>query len=207
MPQLASWMIVRDEKWFAPILAMRPEVALCNAATGEVDFDEIDALLLTGGNDISPEFLHQPVPDPSVLEKGDPARDNWEFAAARAAVARGVPILAICKGMQVLNVALGGTLRLDIPGHNLPEQKLHDIQPLRIDPSARHRFEKVNSSHHQAIDRVADGLVVEAWCATDDVIEQMRLDDRTFGLAAQYHPERGPLYAPLFTDFLDNLTG
>jgi putative glutamine amidotransferase len=99
-----------------------------------------------------------------------------------------------------------GTLRLDIPGHNLPAQKSHDVQPLRSDASAAHRFEKVNSSHHQAIDLLADGCVVESWCATDDVIEQFRLRDRPFGLAVQYHPERGSLYEPLFADFLAELT-
>jgi putative glutamine amidotransferase len=104
--------------------------------------------------------------------------------------------------MQLLNVALGGTLRLDISGHNLPEQREHDIQPLRNDRSAAHRFPQVNSSHHQAIDRPGDNCMVEAWCATDDVIEQMRLTDRSFGLAVQYHPERGTIYGQLFDDFL-----
>jgi len=147
------------------------------------------------------------VPDPSILEKPDLSRDKWEFAAVDNALDRGLPIFAICKGMQLLNVALGGTLRLDIPGHNLPAQKSHDVQPLRNDASAAHRFEKVNSSHHQALDLLADGCVVESWCATDDVIEQFRLRDRPFGLAVQYHPERGSLYSPLFADFLGRISG
>ncbi len=205
MPNLASWILPKDEKWFGPFLAMRPGINVRNAAREPVALEEMDALLLIGGNDISAEFLRQPVPDPSVLEPGDLPRDKWEFAAVQSALDRGLPILAICKGMQLLNVALGGTLRLDIPGHNRPEQKSHDIQPLRNDTAAAHRFEKVNSSHHQAIDRLADGFVVESWCAQDDVIEQMRLTDRPFGLAVQYHPERGPLYAPLFSDFLSHL--
>jgi putative glutamine amidotransferase len=206
MPNLASWIRRRDEKWFHPILATRPEVKLHNAARRLVALEEMDALLLTGGNDIGKEFLRQPVPDPSVLEKPDPRRDQWEFAATQNALERGLPILAICKGLQLLNVALGGTLRLDIAGHNLPAQKSHDIQPLRNDRSAAHRFEKVNSSHHQAIDRLAQGCTVESWCATDDVIEQFRLDDRPFGIAVQYHPERGTLYGPLFADFLGRLS-
>ncbi len=205
MPRLASWIRHRDEKWFYPILATHPQVKVLNAAGDEFALEEMDGLLLTGGNDISQEFLRQPVPDPSILEKGDLPRDKWEFAAAQNALDRGLPIFAICKGMQLLNVALGGTLRLDIPGHNLPEQKSHDVQPLRNEASAEHRFEKVNSSHHQAIDRPADAFVVEAWSAADDVIEQMRLRDRPFGLAVQYHPERGSLYAPLFRDFLDRI--
>ncbi len=207
MPNLASWIRRRDEKWFNPFLATRTEITVLNAARSPMLLEEMDALLLTGGNDIAAKYLRQPVPDPSVLEKPDLPRDEWEFAAVKIALERGLPILAICKGMQLLNVALGGTLRLDIPGHNLPRQKSHDVQPLRTDRSAAHRFEKVNSSHHQAIDRLADGCVVESWCATDDVIEQLRLDDRLFGIAVQYHPERGTLYGPLFADFLDRIIG
>ena len=99
----------------------------------------MDGLLLSGGSDISPEFLRQEIPDPSVLDKQiDPARDRWEFQAVRTAFSRGLPILAICKGLQVFNVALGGTLKLDIQGHNLPDQKQRDIQPLRT--CAGHRI-------------------------------------------------------------------
>jgi putative glutamine amidotransferase len=81
----------------------------------------------------------------------------------------------------------------------------HDIQPLRNERAASHRFEKVNSSHHQAIDRPADGFEVESWCATDDIIEQVRLREYPFALAVQYHPERGPLYQSLFDDFFARL--
>ncbi len=168
----------------------------------------MDALLLTGGNDISQEYLRQPVPDPSILEKPDLPRDEWEFAAVQSrARSRAADPRDLQRACNCLNVALGGTLRLDIPGHNLPAQKSQDVQPLRNDASSRHRFEKVNSSHHQAIDRLADGCVVESWCATDDVIEQFRLRDRPFGLAVQYHPERGSLYGPLFADFLGRING
>jgi putative glutamine amidotransferase len=207
MPNLASWIRRRDKQWFDPILATRPELNVRNAARQIVALEEMDALLLTGGADISQEYLRQPVPDPSVLEKPEPPQDEWEFAAVKVALERGLPILAICKGMQVLNVALGGTLRLDIAGHNLPMQKSEDVQPLRSDASAQHRFAKVNSSHHQAIDQLADGCVVESWCAADDVIEQFRLSDRPFGLAVQYHPERGTLYGPLFQEFFDRISG
>jgi putative glutamine amidotransferase len=104
-----------------------------------------------------------------------------------------------------LNVALGGTLKLDIPGHKSPEMRDRDIQPLRYDRRAKHRFRKVNSSHHQAVDGVADGFEIEAWCAHDDIIEQMRLRDYPFALAVQYHPERGKIYDDLFEDFLSRL--
>ncbi len=207
MPKLASWIRPKDEKFFQPYLALRPDVEVWNAAQERGQLAEMDALLLTGGNDIAKEFLRQPVPDPSILEEPDIPRDKWEFEAVQNALERGLPIFAICKGMQLLNVALGGTLRLDIPGHNLPEQKNFDVQRLRTDDGAAHRFEKVNSSHHQAIDRLADGCVVESWAAKDDVIEQFRLTDRPFGLAVQYHPERGTIYGALFADFLGRING
>ena len=63
----------------------------------------------------------------------------------------------------------------------------------------------MNSSHHQAIDRLGDGCEVEAWCATDDIIEQIRLRNYPFALAVQYHPERGRIYNELFEDFFSRL--
>ena len=207
MPKLATWMRARDEPWFRKAFAPHPAVEFHNAMAGPLVMSEMDGLLLTGGPDIAPEFLHQDVLDTSVLDlDADAARDGWEFQAIKDALANELPILAICKGLQVFNVALGGTLRLDIPGHNAPEMKDHDVQPLRTDRRATHRFETVNSSHHQAVDRLADGCEVEAWCATDDIIEQMRLTDYPFALAVQYHPERGgEMYAPLFADLVSRL--
>jgi putative glutamine amidotransferase len=208
MPNLATWMRAKDEKWFQPFFAKHPEITVWNARTRNVRLDQIDGLLLTGGSDISPEFLRQKVTDPSLLDKHiDPERDRWEFDAVQEALLRGLPILGICKGIQVLNVALGGTLKLDIPGHNLPGQKEQDIQPLRYSANTTHRFENVNSAHHQAVDRVANGFEVEAWCAADDIIEQMRLRNYPFALAVQYHPERGKIYDALFEDFFSRLDG
>ena len=206
MPSLATWMRGKDQEWFQPFFDKHPDIPVCNARKGGVAIEKMDGLLLTGGSDIAPEFLRQEIVDPSVLDKDvDPARDRWEFAAVKDALSRGLPILAICKGLQVFNVALGGTLKLDIPGHKLPEQKEHDIQPLRSDATATHRFDRVNSSHHQAIDRLGEGLEVEAWCATDNIIEQIRLRDYPFALAVQYHPERGKIYDELFEDFFSRL--
>ncbi len=201
MPNLATWMREKDEKWFQPFFAKHPEIKVHDARKGAVELDEIGGLLLTGGSDIAPEFLRQRIVDSSVVEDVDLARDRWEFEVVQKALARSLPILAICRGLQVLNVALGGTLKLDIPGHRLAEQKDHDIQPLRCDAKAVHRFEKVNSAHHQAVDRLGAGFQVEAWCATDDIVEQMRLRDYPFALAVQYHPERGMIYDALFEDF------
>ena len=205
--QLASWIRECDEPYFAPILARRPDIRALNARVESVDVCSAHGLLVTGGPDIDAAFLHQLSVDVSLIRNPDPARDAWEFAAVRTAVERGLPILCICKGVQVLNVALGGTLHLDIPGHNLPEMKTADVQPLRYADSARYRFEKVNSAHHQALDRVADQLEVEAWHAGDGIIEQVRIRDYPWGIGVQYHPERGPAYIALFDDFLAQLRG
>jgi putative glutamine amidotransferase len=207
MPNLAIWMRPKDEKWFQPFFAKHPDIHVFDASKGQIPMDKMDGLLLTGGSDIAQEFLRQENVDPTLIDKDDldPKRDRWEFEAISKAVTRGLPILAICRGIQVLNVALGGTLTLDIPGHRLLEQKEQDIQPLRYDGKAKHRFENVNSSHHQAIDRVADGFEIEAWCADDDVIEQVHLRDYPFALGVQYHPERGKIYDALFEDFFQRV--
>jgi putative glutamine amidotransferase len=206
MPNLATWMRAKDEKWFQPFFAKHPDIHVFDAREGELSMDQMGGLLLTGGSDVAPEFLRQENVDPTLIHNDvDPVRDRWEFDAISTALARGLPILGICRGIQVFNVALGGTLKLDIPGHNLPEQKEHDIQPLRYGANTTHRFENVNSAHHQAVDRVANGFEVEAWCAADDIIEQMRLRNYPFALAVQYHPERGKIYDALFEDFFDRI--
>src|SRR3954447_9126505 len=206
MPKLATWIREKDQKWFRPFLDSEPEIQVLNALGQPVDMADADGLLLTGGADIAPELLRQEVPAGIELDTDiDLERDRWEFAAVSEAMSRALPIFAICKGMQVLNVALGGTLKLDIRGHRAPEMKEHDIQPLRHDRAARHRFEKVNSSHHQAVDRLAEGFVVEAWCEDDDIIEQMRLANHPFAVGVQYHPERGRIYNSLFRDFFSRV--
>ena len=153
---------------------------------------------------VQPRFqLRQPVPDRGLIEDPDPARDAWEFEAVAQALKRRLPLLAICRGLQVLNVALDGTLVLHVPNHD--DAKYENVQPLRYAEGAELQFPKVNSSHHQALDRLGSGLVVEAWSVADGVIEQARLADYPFGLAVQYHPERDALYQPLFKAFVDRV--
>ena len=205
--RVISWIRECDEQPFANFFEKHSAIQLLNARATSVDFTEADGLLLTGGPDVSVEFLRQPVSDPSVIQDPEPERDAWEFEAVKFALSKGLPLFAVCKGAQLLNVALGGTLHLDIRGHDLPEQKFQNLQPLRYaNHASSHetpRFEKVNSSHHQALDRLGDGLEIEAWCATDDVVEQVRLRGHPFALGVQFHPERDALYAPLFEQFFD----
>lgn len=212
MPTLATWLRDSDEAPFAPWLTRRADVQTRNArhlgsAIGLELLAGMDGLLLSGGPDISAGFLrHQTLPaDAPIEEDAEPERDAWEFAAVVRALERGLPIFAVCKGHQVLNVALGGSLLLDIRGHDDPADRFREVQPLRYDASAPggRRYERVNSSHHQAVDRLGDGLLVEAWHAGDGTIEQMRLRDYAPGcVGVQYHPERGAQYAGLFDDFL-----
>ena len=202
MAYLASWIRELDEADFLSFFSTHAGLTFHNARLEAVNLEEIDGLLISGGPDISAEFHNVPITAPELILDAEPARDAWEFAALKRALERGIPLLCVCKGMQVLNVALGGTLHLDIPGHNLPEQKRQNTQLLRHSGAARHRFDHVNSSHHQAVDRLAPGLEVEAWSALDDVIEQVRLTSHPWALGVQYHPERDPLYAPLFEDFI-----
>lgn len=203
---VASWIREGDEENFARFFAGHPDLKLANARTGAVDLTEAAALLLTGGPDVAADNLRQPVPDPAVILDAEPERDAWEFPALGAALARGLPILAVCKGVQLFNVALGGTLHLDIPGHSLPEQRLANIQPLRVGRGASVAFAQVNSSHHQALAALAPGLEVEAWSAADDVIEQVRLRKYPFALGVQYHPERDWQYTELFELFISQIT-
>ena len=202
MKNIATWIREVDGPPFARVFAAYPDLRLWDARVEAVPA-EIDGLLLTGGEDVSQEFLHQPVPDPGLIEDTDPARDAWEFAILPRVLEKRLPFFAICRGIQVLNVALGGTLHLDIPGHaNL---KFDNVQPLRYVNGAAIQIPRVNSSHHQALDRLGSGLVVEARCTDDEIIEQARLRGYPFGLGVQYHPERDPLYQPLFDAFVEHV--
>jgi putative glutamine amidotransferase len=208
MPNVLSWIREKDETNFDAFFTPHPEVTLVNARRGIPDLADMDALLLTGGADICAAYLRQPVAEAELAlieEDAEADRDAFEFAALAAALERGLPILTVCKGTQVLNVALGGTLHLDIPGHDLPEMKLHNVQPLRFSNDATIRFDRVNSSHHQALDKIGSGLTVEAWCSSDGVVEQVRMDNYPFALGVQYHPERDSSYKPLFELFLDKV--
>src|SRR5215831_6400750 len=92
MPNLATWIRQKDAKCLRTIFAKHLDVKVWNARTRNVPLDKMDGVLLSGGSDISPEFLRQEVPDPSVLDKQiDPERDRWEFQAVQDALSRGLP--------------------------------------------------------------------------------------------------------------------
>ena len=203
MFNLATWIRDCDEHWFIRLFARWPGIVIHNARERQVDVHAMDALLLTGGGDISAEFLTQKVTQPKCIIDTDSLRDRWEFCALREILAAKKPLLAICRGLQVLNVVTGGTLYLDIRDHDIAETT--NIQKLRYDSAAIHRFNAVNSSHHQAIDTLGHGIAVEGWSSTDDVVEQARLRDYPFGIGVQYHPERHSQYRSLFDDFYEHI--
>jgi putative glutamine amidotransferase len=204
MKHVASWIRECDLDPFANVFQNYPDLRIWNARIEPLDWHRMEGLLLTGGSDISEGYLNQPVSDKNLIEDADPERDAWEFGHLPMALAARMPIFAICRGLQVLNVALGGTLFLDVPGHD--DAKYQNIQELRYFSGANHQFPRVNSSHHQALDRLGEGVVVEARCVADDIIEQAHLGNYPFAIAVQYHPERDSLYRPLFDDFFSRVS-
>jgi putative glutamine amidotransferase len=186
---------------------------------------EVDGVLLTGGGDVDPVFYGEER-HPST-EDAEPGRDEFEIDLARRAMADDVPMLAICRGAQVLNVAAGGTLVQDIPTgvesdltHSVQEPKnaeCHDINltagsrlanalGTRIDAECSCR---VNSRHHQSVGRPGTGLVVSA-TAADGVIEGIEKPDHPFCIGVQWHPENfwaTGEFAPLFEAFVQAATG
>jgi putative glutamine amidotransferase len=197
---IATWIDADAWPFFETVFANYPDVLLWNARIGMLP-DAPHGLLLSGGTDIGHDWLHQAVPDPSLVRHPVDERDAWEFYYLPRAMARRLPIFAICRGVQVLNVALGGTLHLDIPGH--ADLRYDNVQPLAYSDSAKLQIPKVNSSHHQALDQLGQGIEVDARHAEDGTIEQVHLNDYPFGHGVQYHPERDILYRPLFDAFIE----
>jgi len=204
MKEVISWIREKDEEFFRRAFAPYPDLRVWNLRTQQKEAPEkMDALLLTGGSDISEGFLRQPVPDPALIHDADPERDALEFPLLERALAEKLPVFAICRGFQVLNVARGGTLHLDVPGHD--HDRFNNVQKLDYEPDATLRIPQVNSSHHQALDRLGDGIKVVARHEGDGIIEAVRLEGYPSLLAVQYHPERDELYQPLFDFFAENV--
>ena len=164
-----------------------------------------DALLLPGGGDVDPALYGES--RHSTFDPPEAGRDEFEIELARRAREIDMPILAICRGLQLLNVARGGSLIQDIPdqvpgalGHAKREPADAIAHEIRVDRSSRlaqlltkgapvpDGLHPVNSRHHQAINRVGDGLVVTA-VAPDGVIEAVEDPAMTFCVAVQWHPE------------------
>ena len=156
----------------------------------------LDGLIITGGKDVDPATYGQQA-HPATEE---PARDRdaWEFALLAAALRHRIPVLGICRGAQVLNVALGGTLHQHLPdviGHNghrageavFTDSTVRAVAGSRVAELLGPSVE-VKCYHHQSIDRLGDGLVVSA-VDLDGVVEAIELPGPDFVVAVQWHPE------------------
>ncbi len=198
---MLSWLMSAG---VVPILVPRAKGALV------VDdlLDGLDGLVLQGGADMSPQHYGE---EPARPEwSGDALRDVYEMELVRACIARRLPLLGICRGAQVLNVALGGSLYQDVETTH-PEGKVHrnweiydeHAHEIAVEPGswlARHFGDrlpvgvKVNSVHHQALRRLGKGLVVEARSLPDGVVEAVRYApdgeaSPPFAYGVQWHPE------------------
>ncbi len=185
--------------------------------------DALDGLLLQGGNDVAPESYGETALDPAW--RGDAVRDRYEKELIQAFVNAGKPVFGICRGLQMLNVAFGGSLWQDIqtqlPGslhHVKPEMYERNLHPLDFVPGThlaslfpQSRGGLVNSIHHQSIRELAPGFVVEARSPEDGIIEAIRKDGKGFVAGVQWHPEFRPRSevhtlddSPILIDFLRN---
>jgi putative glutamine amidotransferase len=172
-----------------------------------ITVDGLDGLVLAGGTDIDPA-LYGAEPHP---ETGNPDRDRdrLEVALLHEALERDLPVLAICRGMQLLNVALGGSLAQHIEGHRVPGEAV--VHSITLAPESKVGAilgageYGVNSRHHQCVQRLGSGLTVVGR-APADVIEAVELDGKRFVIGVQWHPEDRREDWKLFTAFRDAMS-
>jgi len=164
--------------------------------SAEIDFIEnppaleaLNGLMLTGGTDVDPAFYGEsrhPETDPPDIE-----RDQRERTLLLDALDRDIPILAICRGMQLLNVVLGGTLKQHIENHRVRGQlNAHDVNigaRTKLASILQPGAYAVNSRHHQCVQRLGEGLIVSA--KAGEVVEALELPGKHFVIAVQWHPE------------------
>jgi putative glutamine amidotransferase len=170
------------------------------SADPDVVLDLLDGLLLAGGADIDPRFYG--APRAPATQHTVPERDEFEIALTRRAIERDIPFLGICRGMQLLNVAQGGTLTQDLPtalGHTehcrVPGKFAGAEHPVHLAPNSRaalaagEQHHAALSHHHQGVERLGDDLVVSGWADVDDLPEAIEVPDKRFALGVQWHPE------------------
>jgi putative glutamine amidotransferase len=159
--------------------------------------DMVDGLVITGGGDLDPSSYG--AERHAETGESDAARDAFDLALIAQALERDTPVLAICRGAQALNVALGGTLLQHLPEHTGSDHGVYDrhterVHRVRIDPGSRLASVVgatevfVNSLHHQAVDEPGEGLVAVAW-SDDGAIEAVESGDDGGPFGVQWHPE------------------
>jgi putative glutamine amidotransferase len=210
---VAHWLMQRDVLAF---MVPSPEGSTRrpgSKATVAAYAAELDGLVLMGGSDVCPESYGEKPLRPEW--NGDRIRDDYEMALLRAFVDDGKPVLGVCRGAQLINVAMGGTLYQDIatqvPGalnHRnwaIYADNCHAISIVPGTALARlyphTRLTKTNSIHHQAIHQLGRSLAVEAWSEPDRMIEAIRWNGPGYVFAVQWHPE---FHAPSNGSFIDD---
>ena len=173
---------------------------------------ELDALVLMGGSDICPASYGETTMQPAW--NGDRVRDDYEIALYRAFVAQGKPVLGLCRGAQLINVAHGGTLYQDIPTQR-PDALRHRMQSIydknchatSLVPGSslaalypRQALVKTNSVHHQGIKDLGRDLVIDAWSEPDHIVEAIRGTGTSYVVGVQWHPEFHPENDTTFID-------
>jgi len=193
-------------------------IVLKNSDDADSVVKDLDGVLLTGGLDVDPSLYGEAA---HATTQTSPDRDQFEIPLSKAAIAQDLPIFAICRGVQVLNVAAGGSLVQDIPSavttelnHSIDIPKDHLAHPVSITPGTRlagalgggadlETF-PVNSRHHQSVARVAPAFVVSA-VSPDGVVEAIERPDKAFCVGVQWHPEnfwKSGEFAGLFNAFV-----
>ncbi|MEN9621007.1 MAG: hypothetical protein RL499_1200 [Actinomycetota bacterium] len=176
--------------------------------------DCLDGLILTGGKDVDAALYGERAHPENDAPRPD--RDAWEIALVRAAIARDLPLLGICRGLQVLNVALGGTLVQHLPdviGSNrysygnatFADNPVITVPGTRIGGMLGESL-TVKSYHHQAINHLAPGLTISAR-GDDSIIQAVDIDGMSFGVAVQWHPEETPDDLRLFAALIEAARG
>ena len=225
MPLIGLTNCRKIEDYRQSVLHVGGEVRVLDVSTDlKAALEGLGGLMLTGGGDVAPATYGEP-PHPTI-EEAEPGRDEFELGLVLLARKQRLPILAICRGAQVLNVAYGGTLVQDIPSqvpgalsHKLevpPHQAFELAHEIWLDKDTvlsklmRERLSdsdacEVNSRHHQAVRNLAPGLIVSA-TAPDGVIEAIEDPAAGFCLGVQWHPEnfwRTGEFRPLFEGLLE----
>ncbi len=184
--------------------------------------NDVDGIVFTGGADVDP-IRYGKESEREFCEEINPERDEMEFAFADKADERKLPIMGICRGLQLLNVHYGGTLIVDLPrAGKLPHTKINGVDSRHevhveagtlLKKITRQLDAAVTSAHHQAIDQIAPGMKVSAHSSEDNVIEAFEWADqqqKPYLLAVQWHPERmdfdESLSGNLFENFLSEVT-
>ena len=203
--QVAGWSsggYAVPDRYVSALRRAGAQPVLIPADEPKVDLRAFAGLFLAGGGDIEPSRYGAPETHPAVYGV-DPNRDAMEVDLVRAAVDQHTPLLAVCRGCQLVNVAFGGTLHQHLPDHPAlqrhgdPITRTSALHPVRIEPGTRlakavggaESLDDCTSFHHQAVDRLGEGLSVVA--RTDDgVVEALELTaDDSWLVAVQWHPE------------------